>query len=188
MFEIEDKGASTGKSPIILDTNEKAATYRTDIHGWVSRNGNFYGQSKEMAQWDGCTHVPCKSCGEPTPKQRLQCPKCRLARETALYNAREARAWDGVAMLYSEKTGEYFNDLETAEDLLEKGETLVDLRLIICEPVYLHEINTDYWEDDLGEEGDLPEDVYVALDALNQAIQDADPVSWEPGRFRLLLE
>jgi hypothetical protein len=37
---------------------------------------------------------------------------------------------------------------------------------------------TDDWCDDLPPEGDLPDSVRKALDALNEAIKAAGPVSW----------
>lgn len=116
-------------------------------------------------------------------KNYKYCWDCRTERETARYNARPRRACDG-AILYSEAFDEYFDDLETAEEWLdEETETLADLRLVICEPVFLRQIEEDHWAHELGGDGELPEAVKAALKALNLAIREAGPVSWEPGKF-----
>jgi hypothetical protein len=61
--------------------------------------------------------------------------------------------------------------------------TKEDLCLVICRPVYLRQIDEDYWANDLPEEGDLPESVWSQLNALNEAIEQAGHIGWEPGKF-----
>ena len=73
-------------------------------------------------------------------------------------------SWDGVK--------EY---AETEERSLE------DLRLLICEPVYLREISIDYFIDELPDEGELPDEVYDAMEKFNTVLRAAGPVSWELG-------
>ena len=34
---------------IVMQDSDEAATYRTDIKGWVSRNGRYYGDGKRRA-------------------------------------------------------------------------------------------------------------------------------------------
>jgi hypothetical protein len=89
-------------------------------------------------------------------------------------------------MLFSDSHDEYFNDLDEAEDFAEDHEeTLADLRLIICEPNRLREVDAEHWIDDLPEDGELPDEVLTAIDALNEVIRAAGPCSWSPGKFAL---
>ena len=44
------------KQVIIMEESPEAAEYRTDISGWVSCNGNYYGKDERMARYDGATH------------------------------------------------------------------------------------------------------------------------------------
>ena len=61
------------------------------------------------------------------------------------------------------------------------------MRLIICEPEYLREINADYWADDLPEDTELPESVLLALEKFNQVLKDAGIVSWSPGKYAAII-
>ena len=57
---------------IVMYDSPEAATYRTDIKGWVSRDGHFYGDNgpsaEHGARWSGCTHMNCK-CGTSMRKE-----------------------------------------------------------------------------------------------------------------------
>lgn len=175
---------------IILPDSQEAATYRTDIAGWVSRDGIFYGdgpKGERVARYIGCTHVLCKRCGEPTPKEHSLCDAC-----TALYNADRYAAmprakWDGEAPLYSEVTEEFYGDLNAVGDTLKDGQTLADLRLVICEPVHATPLETDYFSDDLPDDGELPQQILDAIDAFNAAVAGVI-LSWRPGKTALDLE
>ena len=60
-----------------------------------------------------------------------------------------------------------------------------DLRLVICEPNKMEQVSSDYWEDILPESMErLPEEVEKALEALNNVIREAKPISWRPGKKR----
>ena len=97
--------------------------------------------------------------------------------------------WDGKAMLYADATGEFYADLDEAEDSLweEEGGTLADLRLVICEPVYVWQLCADPFLDDLPDDGDLPDEVYEAIAEFNEAVKDIQ-LSWKPGKMALALD
>jgi hypothetical protein len=62
--------------------------------------------------------------------------------------------------------------------------------LVHCSPNYLHLIDSDVWEDELRAEDDymeLPSEVQGALDALNEAIKKAAPVTWTAKAVRVSL-
>lgn len=178
---------------IILPDSPEAATYRTDICAWVSRDGTFYGdgpRGEKVARYVGCTHVLCKRCGEATPKEHSLCDAC-----TALYNAQRYAAmprakWDGETPLHSEVTEKFYYCLAEAEEdaaEMEEPQTLADLRLVICEPVHATPLETDYFSDDLPDDGDIPQQIADAIDAFNAAVAGV-VLSWAPGKTALDLE
>lgn len=178
---------------MVLNTDPSAATYRTDIKGWVSRDGIFYGDgpaNERTARWAGCTHVHCESCGKPTEKSWLKCRECRSVSDRKAYDAKPKAQWDGKSMLYSELLDEYYSDLETAEDRLRDDQTLEDLMLMICEPNHVRPLDDDYCSDELPDDdhGDstLPDAVAEAMEAFNKAVAGI-VLSWSPGKFALQL-
>lgn len=168
----------------ILNTSDDAAKFVTDIEGWVDRHGRFFGNDKNGARWSGCTHIVCSDCGQSTPKNYLICESCREKKAIKQYESKERKKVDRETPLYSETADEYFFDEDSLRDFLEDNEcTVQSLRLIICEPIYLKEIDEDYFCDELADDGELPEAVVDALDNLNAVIRDENPVSWTPGKY-----
>ena len=178
---------------IILPDSPEAATYRTDIAGWVSRDGTFYGdgpKGERVARYVGCTHVLCKRCGEATPKEHSLCDAC-----TSLYNAQRYAAmprakWDDEAPLYSEVTEKFYYCLAEAEEdaaEMEEPQTLADLRLVICEPVYVTPLGMDYCSEDMSDESEMPDELADAIEAFNEAVAGI-VISWMPGKTALDLE
>ena len=43
----------TKTEEIVVYNSPEAATYRTDIKGWVSRNGLYCGQDEDLARYKG---------------------------------------------------------------------------------------------------------------------------------------
>lgn len=173
----------------ILNTSDEAARFVTGIDGWADRHGRFFGNAKdaeEMARWSGCTHIVCPNCGTPTIKGYTTCQGCREKTATKRYEAMERKQWDGEIPLYSQTADEYFFSEDALNDYLESGGSIQSLRLIICEPIYLREVDVDYFCDELPEDGELPEDVFSALEELNKVIRDQKPVSWKPGKYAVL--
>ena len=176
---------------IILPDSPEAATYRTDIAGWVSRDGTFYGdgpKGEEAARYVGSTHVLCKRCGEPTPKEYPICETCCDKADAERYAAMPRAKWDGKALLYSEVTDRFYNSPPEAEDeALDRGIFVHHLRLVICEPVYATPIETDYFSEDLPDNGELPQQIIDAIDAFNESVAGV-VLSWAPGKTALDLE
>ena len=88
------------KEKVMLDSPE-AATFRTDIKGWVSRDGIFYGDkpdSERIARWAGCTHRKCEDCGADSPKSYTICEKCRTNKRDGVYAGREDKDWDAESV------------------------------------------------------------------------------------------
>lgn len=107
------------ETEVIMRDSQETATYRTNIRGWVSRHGQYYGDGpsgEQAARYGGCTHVSCRDCAKPAEKGWLICVECRRKADVARYAALPRKEWDGAAMLYSEARGRFYNDIESAED------------------------------------------------------------------------
>ena len=176
------------EKPVILYDSPEAASIKT-VTGWVARTGEFWGDNEHMARYCGSTHRRCETEGCQSIVARNSftiCDDCRRKKDLAKFEAKPKVAWDGVGMLFADACDEYFSGLEEAQDFAEdRGLALADLRLVICEPNHLRPVYEDHWCDDMAEDGELPDEVAKALDALNEAIKDAGPVSWTPGKFAL---
>lgn len=163
------------------------AAKKITVTGWVSRNGHFYGDNERLARYDGSTHSHCQYCGSACTKNWTACDKCRHENEIKRYAAMPRKAWDGACCIYSEALDEYFSDPSDAKDSLEDGQTLADLRLIICEPNYIRPLESEYCSDEMSPDDDqLPPAVEEAMKAFNEAIKGI-ALSWSPGKFALLL-
>lgn len=185
--------SDTNDEKIITPDSPEAATYRTDIRGWVSRDGRFFGDGADaeyLARHQGATHTKCVDCENFHPKGYFtSCDDCRARRDYERYLARPRAKWDGKAMLYSEALDKFFDSPEDALDYayLEDDENpmpLEDMRLVICEPDYAGQIDSSYWEDQLPEDGEIPSDLEEALGVFNKAISGI-LLSWHPGKYAL---
>lgn len=180
------------KEVVIPIDSAQAATYKTDIEGWVSSSGIFYGKDEASARYAGCTHTNCRAggCRNFARKPYMYCDSCRERRAEAKYLNRPVVKWDGDTPLYSETLAQYFFNEEALYDYLG---TDIDLKLLICEPVYLREVAEWYWEEQLPETADMLSDVaskelLAALDKLNKIISDHKPIAWTPGESRVDIE
>lgn len=178
---------------VILYESDEAASYRTDIKGWVSRTGMYYGDdsgSESAARYEGCTHHKCRDCDKLTERQWLICQSCVDLREEARYLAMPEAEWDGYAWLYSDCLDRYFANPDDADDYIVnslEGKTLADLRLVICKPNFVRPLESDYCCDEIPEDGDLDDDVQKAMDDFNKAVHGII-LSWSPGKTRLKID
>jgi len=189
----------TNDKKIVMYDSPEAAKQVT-VTGWLSRLNHFFGDDEHIARYDGCTHRPCNTCGSPTEKHYIYCETCRNQREIEKYKEMPRKPWDGDGMIYSEAADKFFSDWGEVEDYLYDNSELPeenslkaeDLRLVICKPQYLCEVETTYWEDALstsdGDEIDPPDEVIEALRSLNEAIKKAGPVSWQPGKYAVIID
>lgn len=164
---------------IVMRDSPEAAQLKT-VTGWVSRQGQFFGDDERTARWAGCTHEICAGCGQVI--ERGWCKSCREKSDLERWMAAERKEWDGTTPLYSDAYDKYFFDDNPEEFAEDKGVELDDLRLYICVPQYGRTIEPDYFDDELPEDGELPDSILNAMATLNQAIHDAGPLSWRPGK------
>jgi hypothetical protein len=185
---------------IIHYDSDEAAKYVTNISGWVSSKGHFYGEKEDLARYDGCTHRACAQCGALTEKLYTVCPLCRTQNEIERYAkleplyAFQCMEKSGVneLVLYSEALDEYFFDISFEEILEQYDYTSVEeLRLVWCEPQYLPMIDPyDYFADELPEDGEVPSEIMDAFDDLNEVIKNYNKnniTGWYPSKYRVIV-
>lgn len=172
------------QTKIMYDSDE-AATFKTDISGWVSSEGRFFGNNEHLARWSGSTHKKC-NCGNVTEKHWTVCTHCRTARSDERYNALEFREWSGEPLsifgcdtyFFRDEIYDYLNDLE-------KGAATP--QLVICEPVfapYIEDYGVDQLPDDFTIEDAHPKLAELIAD-VNKYVHENNPIlSWCEGKFR----
>lgn len=164
---------------IVMFESPEAATFVTNISGWVSSLGHFYGKDERMARYDGSTHHKC-DCGGIAERSYTCCEKCRNRLDRDRYLALPEVPFDQVevCMLYEDDQF-FFNHEDVAEYLDNNGLTSEEIRLQVCEPqTTLSYINADHWQDELPEEGELTPEIEKALNDLNEAIKKHSPTIW----------
>lgn len=174
---------------MILNTSDAAAK-RVTVSGWVSRDGRFYGDDERTARWAGATHVACPECGQPTDKSYTHCEACRNRRSHERFEALPLAEWDGVTPLALWDTDQYFFLPDEVYDYAEEhGVKASELELVLCKPIFAHQLDIGYWCDEFPEDGDAPTWLEDAIEQFN-AILDAhkdEPLSWLPGKERVRL-
>lgn len=173
---------------MVMYDSPEAATYRTDIKGWVSRDGRYYGEDEHIARWSGCTHMTC-ACGQVYAKDgAVRCRSCQATHERDRYYVLEMVEWDGTTPVVTDDDDHYFFSEDEVLDYLADQEEGAEIRLVLCKPGRLSYVSEDNWADDLPEDGELPAEVQKALEALNEAIKNAPTVCWWPGKQRINME
>lgn len=166
---------------VVLSTSDEAARIMT-VTGWVDRSGRFWGNDERMARYCGATHMVCE-CGNVHEKTWTKCQTCRDAAKLERYRAMPERPWDESAPIYSDAADTYFFSPDELIDYVldEPDRTYESLRLRLCKQNHAREIDgTEYFSDDLPEDGDLPPQLEAAFEALNAVIRAQGPLSWSP--------
>lgn len=161
---------------IVMFNSAEAATYKTDLKGWVSRDGMYFGENERTARWSGCTHMIC-ACGAVHEKGRTVCRSCEAIKDAKMFLSLPVEKWDGETPTCLFGTDKYFFG-ESLLDYIADQPSDAEIRICKCKPHYLSEMDTDYWYDDLAEDGEVPDDVLTAMEALNAAIKKAAPACW----------
>jgi hypothetical protein len=187
-------GNAKEEKVVMFDSPEAAR--RVEQWGWKSRDGIFYPgdnpSSEHGARWSGCTHQTCE-CGNTYVKGHVRCDSCQSKKDTDEYLALPIEEWDGEGPVCTYKDDRFFFDeeslLEWMSDLefdaKEMGEGRPTVQLVKCESRGLSIVDEDHWCDELPEEGELPDDIAVALDQLNKVINDSTYKVWWPGKVRI---
>lgn len=167
------------ETTILFDSPE-AASFKTNIEGWVSAKGHFYGKDERAARYDGCTHKKCEVCGEQLAKTSW-CKPCHDKKRQEKFQSFPVEVWDGVTPLAIFDSDTFFCDEDELLDYL-CGEEIDagKIQLVWCKGVKPSALTAnEMFEDELAEDCDVEDgDILAAVDALNAAIDKAKPFSW----------
>lgn len=173
---------------IIMRESPEAASIQ-NVTGWVDSNGVFWGDDERMARYSGSTHHLCDDCGKvPVESNYTRCDACQQIMYQTKYDSLEAKEWDGESIVCSDYGDHYF--FHGTQDLIEwlanKKLTVRTARIVHAYPVHAPKQDADdLFCDELAEGSDVPQAILDAIDALNEAIQYAPPLSWLPSEKRV---
>jgi len=174
----------------IMYESDEAATFKTDISGWISSTGRFWGKDERAARYDGSTHH-IGECGHKTERPYTRCSSCRDQMDIERYKSLPEIPWDGTTPLCLWNDDKYFFDEDDISQYCEDNEIeSIDLQLCLCNPNHYTEVDVDaIAPEDVATEdydGDLPKVIQDALDALNNVIKEyKDPFTWSQGKQRV---
>ncbi|HBN27231.1 MAG TPA: hypothetical protein DD405_07165 [Desulfobacteraceae bacterium] len=131
---------------VILEDSLEAATYRTDICGWVSKKGEYWGEKENLARMDGATHIKC-DCGNIIEK-RTYCERCDQKQRDEQFYLMPEKAWNGEDLLFSRAEERYYHEWEGINS---DGEDVPfeSMKFVFCGEVEWPQIHEDYFWDDM---------------------------------------
>jgi hypothetical protein len=180
------------KKKIMYESNQ-AAEYRTNIQGWVSSEGRFFGSDEHMARWHGSTHKICE-CGNEMSKGWTICESCRTKKADEEFNLLEEVEWDGVSMISIYHDDRFFSDIGDVYEYCEEEEIdIKDLKLVICKKsvniseVNIDELNEEYTTEDGRGVSDFHPEIADKVSELNELIRNAKPTIWFATNKRIKL-
>ena len=175
--------ATKQQPPMILASSPEAASIQT-VTGWVARDGRFWGEDERMARFCGSTHRICDVNPDHGPvENRSYCEACRAEKMEVKWQGMEKTPFLKELMpLCVFDSDRYFFDIEDLCYWLEEYELKPEsVRLVQCEPVRAEPIDpNDHFIDDMPEDGEVPDALREAFDALNAVIAKCEPLSWRP--------
>lgn len=170
---------------IIMYDSPEAATYVTNIEGWIDINRRFFGKGEDgerMARYSSHTHKTCE-CGNKMEKGWTKCNECRHKSSIERYNARPFKEWDGTEPICTWDGDRYFFSKEDLIAYMEDNEeTAIDL--LICDPVNFRRIDLDTIADDTHEGWEPEKELCDKIDEFNAYLKTLPPHSWMPGKVR----
>ena len=173
----------------VIMYNDPSLFEPVKVDAFKGADGNVY-MSESAARWNCCTHVECDNCGGAAWRGWLLCDNCREANQIDRYNQYGSEKWDGHTALYSESDDKFFFDEDEIRDYCVENERFIGtLRLVICKPIHLRQVDSSYWKDELPEDCDLPEPIQEALNKLNEVIRNhKEPVAWEASKIAAIID
>ena len=134
------------------------------------------------------THEECSSCGNIIEKNRY-CDFCQSKKESESYFKKPFREWDGETPVCIHNSDQYFWGSDEIDDYLEENEIDVsELKLVICTPNHVSQVDEDYWADEMPENydslSDFNKEFVQKLKEFNDYISTLKPLSWSQGIYR----
>jgi hypothetical protein len=173
------------ENKIILVDSDEAAN-QTTIPAWISANGRIF-TDEDVARHDGGTHRKCLHCGEPCLKRWLSCESCRAKQDKKTFLAMPVVEWKEDTPVNIYKSDEYFFSYDDLIDYCEENQLeLADLMIVACEPIEPRLLDTDFFEECLSDDGELPDEIEKAIDEFNARVA-AYPhaLGWVPTKTRI---
>lgn len=171
---------------IIMYASDQAATYKTNLSGWVTGDGFYYGKDENIARYAGCTHKICE-CGEIVSKSYVRCEKCRHKQSRERYLKLPFKEWDGKEPVCDRDGDTYFFDIDTLNDYMYEHELEV-IDLLFCGEIGYREIRIDDIADDVHEDWEPSEELCEKVEALNKYLRSLPCHSYTPGKIRTTYE
>lgn len=171
--------------------DEAPIEFRTNIKGWVSSDGRFWGNGEDaegMARYHECTHKTC-DCGNTMEKLYTKCSSCRSVASGERYKALEFKEWDGKAPLCLWNDDKFFFDSDQLEEWLEDQENDGSgYRFVLAEKgkmsgVNINEINDEYRTED-EDLTDFHPEIAAKVKELNDLIENTEPRIWFASKIR----
>lgn len=166
--------------------------FRTDISGWVTPDGRYFGDNQHLARWNSCTTVTCASedCDNHTHKQWTHCLPCRnKTKKDKWEKADKAPLSVSSVCLWSDAVGEYFSGWERVEEYCEEFDSAPEeLLLYHCKrnkaPVFeLEDFLCDIIPEDHTVEDVTSSEVIEAASRLNKLLQACNLNSYSPSKI-----
>lgn len=172
---------------IILYDSPEAATYETNIEGWVSANRHFYGKGElgeRLARHDGSTHKKCE-CGNVFDKKWAYtvCSDCRRKRGYESFLKLPFKEWDGKEPVCEYDGDKFFWDLESLQEYMEEHE-IGDIDLYICEPTHYQTIDTETIASDCYDDWEPSAELEKKIEEFNAYLDSLPPHSWTASKIR----
>lgn len=172
---------------IVLYDSHEAATYVTNIEGWVSANKHFYGKGElgeRLARQDGYTHKKCE-CGNIFEKKWVYsvCEDCRRKGDYERFLNLPYKEWDGVEFVREYDGDKFFWDLESLQEYMYEND-LDEIDLYICSPVHYNLIDTETVADGSHEDWEPCIALEQKIKEFNDFLKTLSPHSWTHSKIR----
>lgn len=149
--------------------------FRTNIEGWVGKDGLFYGKDEHRARWANSTHFKC-DCGSVAPKGYTICNECRDKKDEERYRVLPYVEYNGEPVF--SRSGDFFYDEDALMDYMYEND-LEEVDLYPTYESYYDEVDSDYWSDIIPKDADdVHPKLREAINTLNAIIKTLPPASY----------
>jgi hypothetical protein len=172
----------TDEKIIMYDSPEAAKLVTVSVYEVYRPNGVIYVSDEKTARYNNCTHKICQ-CGKIMPKYNLKCANCSHTYKEERYKSLKFKEWDLKEPVVTWDGDDYFFSEENLIDYMDEN-NMDEIDLLICEPIYYKQIDTEHVCDDAHEDWQPEKELLQAIESLNQVIETLKPHSWQPGKVR----
>ena len=176
------------KKEIILEKDVKLPIKQIiEVYNLGTESNPSYVLTEKTARYRLSTHKNCENCGSVMSKTSY-CQSCYSKKQSEKYIQKPFKEWDGETPLVIYNSDIYFFDEEDIQNYLEEKDDDDDLELMICEPIYVSQIDETYFLENLSENiktlDDFDKDLAEKIKKLNEYIKTLKPIGWLEGKFK----